>query len=97
MPPNSTTAWSARAAVKSGAVTVRELTHHTSEILGELAETGETVIITRHGRVVAKLVPTTLKQLVQAQDPDRDLAKVEKDVRAAIESGQAQPLADQPD
>ncbi len=39
------------------AVGVRELRERTSEILKEVNETGETVEITHHGKVMAHLVP----------------------------------------
>jgi prevent-host-death family protein len=38
-------------------VGVRELSTHTSEILRQLTEDGETVTVTNHGTVVAYLVP----------------------------------------
>ncbi len=39
------------------AVGVRELREKTTEILREVSETGETVEVTRRGKVMARLVP----------------------------------------
>lgn len=38
---------------------VRELKEHTSRILEEVRERGEEVQITRHGRVIARLMPVS--------------------------------------
>ncbi|MFN2538708.1 MAG: type II toxin-antitoxin system Phd/YefM family antitoxin [Mycobacteriales bacterium] len=38
-------------------VGVRELRQNASELLAELATTGESILITNHGRLVARLVP----------------------------------------
>jgi prevent-host-death family protein len=40
-----------------GAVGVRELKQHTSEILRRVREQGETVDVTYRGRVVARVIP----------------------------------------
>lgn len=40
-------------------VGVRELKQHASQILDEVQEKGEEVQVTRHGRVIARLVPVS--------------------------------------
>lgn len=48
-------------------VGVRELKANISELLQAVYSTGETVEVTRHGQVIARLVPAH-----QLQPPDRD-------------------------
>ena len=40
-----------------GEVGVRELKEHTSEVLRRVCEGNETILITRRGKVIARLVP----------------------------------------
>ncbi|HEV2360041.1 MAG TPA: type II toxin-antitoxin system prevent-host-death family antitoxin [bacterium] len=42
-------------------VSVAELKRHLSEVLGEVAHAQQSVLVTRHGRPVARLVPVEAK------------------------------------
>lgn len=53
--------WDATRAVHEGLVTVRELSQHTTQILRAVDEARRPVLVSRHGRIVAKITPTTLR------------------------------------
>ncbi len=73
------TDWDVKAAVTGGVVTVRELTHHTSQILDELTAQNQPVAVTRRGRVVATVEPTTMRRMFENTfDKSARMALIEK-------------------
>lgn len=60
-------------------VGVRELRERTTQILREVGETGETVQVTYHGRVMAQLVPparqASREEIQRALERMRDLSR----------------------
>jgi prevent-host-death family protein len=64
-------------ALDDHSVGLRELRHHTSEVLARVQH-GETIHITAHGRLIARIVPAE----------DREPTSI---MRQLIESGRAQP------
>jgi prevent-host-death family protein len=48
-------------------VGVRELRQNASELLAQVAATGESILITSHGRLVARLVPAALPSQVSRE------------------------------
>lgn len=88
----------AAAALAAGVVSVvgiRELSKRTSELVREVEETGEPVVITRHGRPAATVIPMSAEQLadyVLANAPEF-LRAIEEADRSA-EQGQLTTLAD---
>jgi len=42
-----------------GAIGVRELKEHTSQVLRRVRERGEEIEVTHHGRVIARLIPVS--------------------------------------
>jgi prevent-host-death family protein len=59
------------------AVGLRDLRHHTSEVLARVRH-GETIDITEHGRLIARIVP------VGNREPTPVLARLVEEGRAAV-------------
>lgn len=64
-------------------VGVRELRQNASELLAQIAATGESILITNHGRLVARLVPADL--------PSR-ASRDELRAAGALRAGRGNPL-----
>jgi prevent-host-death family protein len=74
-------------------VSIRELQRDVSRVVQEVATTGRPALVTRHGRLMAALVPVAesdLEDFVLANAPEFVAAvqEAEKDLRA----GRARPL-----
>ncbi len=52
-------------AVATGAVSVRDLSRYTTQVLQAVEESGAPLLITRHGQVVAELRATTLRDVLE--------------------------------
>jgi prevent-host-death family protein len=62
MDSHTQTAFDARSAVRDrGFVGIRDLSQHTTEVVRAVVDAGMQVLVTKHGVVVAKIVPTTLR------------------------------------
>jgi prevent-host-death family protein len=66
---------------------IREIKNNLSEILRELRESGESIEVTNHGQVVARLVPVSPPQLSQSEI-DEIIADMD---RVAAELGERWP------
>lgn len=70
-----------------GTVNIRELSRKTGEVVEEVVTTGRPTLVTRHGRVVAALVPIdeeALEDFVLANAPEfvASMAEADEDLRA---------------
>ena len=80
--------WDPKAAVEGGVVTVRELTHATSAVLDELERQQEPVLITRHGKVIAVVVPATARDVFGGIMPtDNELQRRKDNAERALKEG----------
>ncbi len=52
-------------AVNEGIVTVRELSRSTTQVFKALENRGRPILVTRHGRIIATIAPTTVRQVVE--------------------------------
>jgi prevent-host-death family protein len=64
-------------------VGIRELKARTSEIMRRVSEAGETIEITQHGRVIARLVPAHAPNV----DPEQLTAELDELDRIAADIG----------
>lgn len=80
--------WQAKTAVASGVVTVRELTHATSAILDELERQHDPVVVTRHGKIIALLAPTTARDVFGgSQNGDGELDRRKEQAERLLKLG----------
>lgn len=87
--------WDPAAAVAEGVVTVRELTHATSAILDAVAARQESVVITRHGKVIALLAPATAREIFEGLVPrDDGLRRRKEEAKQALKDGSYSTAAD---
>jgi prevent-host-death family protein len=62
--PNTQANWDLETAIRDGVITVRDLSHHTSEVLRHVVERAQPLAITKSGRIVAALTPMTMRHVV---------------------------------
>lgn len=75
-------------------VSVRELRHHTARVI-EAIESGEPVVLTKHGRPVADITPRTERSESRPMHVVfRELEELRQQWIAAREAGEAPPVAD---
>lgn len=84
-------------AVESGAVSMRDVSHHTTQVFAAATErrrrtdsTGA-LVVTRHGQMVGVITPATIDDLVGLLSPEDA-----KDALAALMSGQTRHISGLP-
>jgi len=88
-------AWDARRVTEDGIVSVRDLSHHTTQVLKAVEASGCPVLVSRHGTIVASLAPTTFRhaidQMIGSRGDVRDsMTMAEK----AFEAGDTVPASE---
>lgn len=58
--------WSVERVRREGVVSVRELSQHTTQVLKCLEERGRPVFVTRYGKIVATMTPTSMRVVVDS-------------------------------
>jgi prevent-host-death family protein len=87
-------AWDERKVTEDGIVSVRDLSHHTTQVLKAVEESGRPVLVSRHGRVVASLAPTTFRHVVdQMLGSQADLRDSMTMADKTLEAGQTMPAS----
>ncbi len=56
--------WDEEGVLEEGIVSVRDLSHHTTQVLKAVEARGRSVFVTRHGKIVAALTPVEMRNVV---------------------------------
>ncbi len=87
-------AWDAQRVAEDGIVSVRDLSHHTTQVLKAVEDSGRPLLVSRHGKIVAQIAPTTFRhvmdQMIGAQGDVRDSMTV---AEKTLEAGQTIPAS----
>ena len=63
--------WDEQRVIEDGVVSVRDLSHHTTQVLKAVEKSGRPLLVSRQNKIVAFLAPTNLRQVLnQGTDPD---------------------------
>lgn len=94
MSRTETAKWDAGRVIDEGFVGVRDLSQHTTQVLKAAEKRGRTVLVTRHGQIVASINPITMPEVVDRilrKNPDLTVSMAEAD--AALIKGDVVPIA----
>lgn len=63
--------WDEQKVIEDGIVSVRDLSHHTTQVLKAVEKSGRPLLVSRQNKIVAFIAPTNLRQVLnQGIDPD---------------------------
>lgn len=85
------------AAVAEGVVTIRELSRFTTQVFKALERRGRPILVTRRGKVVASIAPTTMREVVDTLVARDTFAADAVDVKEALSRGETVDATELPE